>query len=73
VIADVVSYTIAGIDFIHAAGRLFLRKGFTARMNTGMRLAAHKVPRPWRFVSHFPQTTSGKSQESILREQRLKG
>jgi hypothetical protein len=27
VIADVVSYAIAGIGFIHAAGRSFVRKG----------------------------------------------
>jgi hypothetical protein len=27
VIADVVSYAIAGIGFIHAMGRLFVRKG----------------------------------------------
>jgi hypothetical protein len=30
VIADVVNYAIAGIGFLHAAGRLFVRKGFSA-------------------------------------------
>jgi hypothetical protein len=30
VIADVVNYAIAGIGFIHAVGRLFVSKGFTA-------------------------------------------
>ena len=29
-IADVASYAIAGIGVIHALGRLFVRKGFTA-------------------------------------------
>jgi hypothetical protein len=33
VIADVVNYAIAGIGFIHAAGRLFVSKGFTAGLN----------------------------------------
>jgi hypothetical protein len=36
VIADVVNYAIAGIGFIHAVGRLFVRKGFTAILNTVM-------------------------------------
>jgi hypothetical protein len=36
VIADVASYAIAGIGFIHALGRLFVRKGFTAGLNTVM-------------------------------------
>jgi hypothetical protein len=36
VIADVASYAIAGIGFIHALGRLFVRKGFTASLNTVM-------------------------------------
>jgi hypothetical protein len=36
VIADVVNYAIAGIGFIHALGRLFVSKGFTASMNTVM-------------------------------------
>jgi hypothetical protein len=30
VIADVVNYAIAGIGFIHAAGRLFVRMRFSA-------------------------------------------
>jgi hypothetical protein len=34
VIADVVNYAIAGIGFLHAAGRLFVRKGFS--VNTVM-------------------------------------
>jgi hypothetical protein len=55
VIADVVSYAIAGIGFIHAVGRSFVRK---ASMNTAMTLACDKVPRHWRFVSHFSQTAS---------------
>ena len=33
-IADVVNYAIAGIGFLHAAGRLFVRKGFS--VNTDM-------------------------------------
>jgi fatty-acyl-CoA synthase len=36
-------------------------------------LAPHKVRRLWRFVSHFPQTASGKPQKFMLREQELKG
>jgi hypothetical protein len=36
VITDVVNYAIAGIGFIHALGRLFVCKGFTASMNTVM-------------------------------------
>jgi hypothetical protein len=36
VIADVVNYAIAGIGFIHAVGRLFVSKGFTASVNTVM-------------------------------------
>ena len=35
-IADVVNYAIAGIGFIHAVGRLFVSKGFTASVNTDM-------------------------------------
>jgi hypothetical protein len=72
VIADVVSYAIAGIGFIYAAGRLFVRKGFIPSMNTVMTLAYHKVPHLWRFVSHFP-AASGKPQKFILRERGLKG
>jgi len=34
VIADVVNYAIAGIGFLQAAGRLFVRKGFS--VNTVM-------------------------------------
>jgi len=34
VIADVVNHAIAGIGFLHAAGRLFIRKGFS--VNTVM-------------------------------------
>jgi hypothetical protein len=34
VIADVVNYAIAAIGFIHAVGRLFVRKGFS--VNTVM-------------------------------------
>jgi hypothetical protein len=30
VIADAVNYAIAGIGFIHAVGRLFIHRGFTA-------------------------------------------
>ena len=33
-IADVVTYAIAGIGFIHAVGRLFVCKVFTASLNT---------------------------------------
>jgi hypothetical protein len=40
VIADVVSYAIAGIGFIYAAGRLFVRKGFTTSINNVMTLAS---------------------------------
>ena len=57
-IADVVSYAIAGIGFIHAVGRSFVPKGFIPSMNTVMTLAYRKVPRLWRFVSHFSQTAS---------------
>ena len=35
-IADVASYAIAGIGFIHALGRSFVRNGFTASLNTVM-------------------------------------
>jgi hypothetical protein len=35
-IADVVNYCVAGIDFIHAVGRLFVRKFFSASKNTVM-------------------------------------
>ena len=35
-IADVVYYAIAGIGFIHAVGRLFVRKTVTANKNTVM-------------------------------------
>jgi hypothetical protein len=73
VIADVVSYAIAGIGFIYAAGRLFVRKGFIPSMNTVMTLAYHKAPHFWRFVSHFPQAASGKLQKFIFRERGLKG
>jgi hypothetical protein len=34
VIADVVNHAIAGIGFLHAAGRLFIRNGFS--VNTVM-------------------------------------
>jgi hypothetical protein len=37
VIAEVVTYAIAGLRFIHAAGRLFVRDNFSAGMNTVMR------------------------------------
>jgi hypothetical protein len=33
VIADVVNCAIAGIDFIHAVGRVVVRNGFAAGMN----------------------------------------
>ena len=70
-IADVVSYAIAGIGFIHAEGRSFVPKGF---MNAVMTLAYHKVPHLWRFVSHFPQAASGKPQSSFCASKRgLKG
>jgi hypothetical protein len=36
VIADVVSCAIAGIDFIHAVGRVVVRDGFAAGMNIVM-------------------------------------
>ena len=35
-IADVVNYAIAAIGFIHAVGRLFVRKTVTANKNTVM-------------------------------------
>ena len=72
-IADVVSYGIAGIGFIHAVGRSFVPKGFIPSMNTVITLACHKVPHLWRFVSQFPQAASGKRQKFILRERGLKG
>jgi hypothetical protein len=34
VIADMVNCVIAGIGFLHAAGRLFVRERFSAGMNT---------------------------------------
>jgi hypothetical protein len=37
VIADLVTYAIAGLGFIHAAGRLFVRDKFSAGMNTATR------------------------------------
>lgn len=33
------------------------------------RLAGFKVPRIWRFVDSYPQTTSGKIQKFALRDQ----
>jgi fatty-acyl-CoA synthase len=36
-------------------------------------LASHEVPCLWRFVSHFPQTASGKLQKFVLGEQELQG
>jgi hypothetical protein len=53
VIADVVSYAIAGIGFIYAAGRLFVRKGSALlalrfALCTGCLRQATKV--------HFPRT-----------------
>jgi hypothetical protein len=36
VIADVVNFAIAGIGFIHAVGRLIVRKGLAASTNTFM-------------------------------------
>lgn len=35
-IAEVVTYAIAGLGFINAAGRLFVRDNFSAGMNTVM-------------------------------------
>ena len=35
-IADVVNHAIAGIGFIHAMGRLIVRKGLAASTNTFM-------------------------------------
>jgi hypothetical protein len=35
-IADVVNHAVAGIDFIHAVGGLFVRKGSSASTNTVM-------------------------------------
>ena len=35
-IAEVVTYAIAGLGFIHAAGRLFVRDNFSAGVNTVM-------------------------------------
>ena len=72
-IADVVSYAIAGIGYIHAVSRSFVPKGFIPSMNTVMTRAYHKVPHLWRFVSHIPQAASGKPQKFILRERGLKG
>jgi hypothetical protein len=36
VIADMVNFVIAGLGFINAAGRLFVRERFSAGMNTVM-------------------------------------
>jgi hypothetical protein len=36
VIADVINYAIAGIDFIHAVGRVVVGNGFAAGMNIVM-------------------------------------
>ena len=66
-IADVVSYAIARIGFIHAVGRSFVPKGFIPSMNTVMTLAYHKVLHLWRFVSHFPQAASGNPQKFSAR------
>jgi hypothetical protein len=73
VIADVVSYAIAGIGFIHAVGRSFVPKGIIPSMNTVMTLAYHKVPHLWRFVSHFPQAASGKPQKVHSARTRVEG
>jgi hypothetical protein len=73
VIADVVSYAIAGIGFIHEVSRSFVPKGFIPSMKTIITLAYHEIPLLWRFVSHFPQAASGKPQKFILRERGLKG
>ena len=72
-IADVVSYAIAGIGFIHAVSRSFVPKGFIPSMNTVMTLPYHEIPNLWHFVSHFPPAASGKPQKFILRERGLKG
>ena len=68
-IADVVSYAIAGIGFIHAVGRSFVPKGFIPSMNTVMTLALprNSAPLALRFALstgclrqatkvHFPRT-----------------
>jgi acyl-CoA synthetase (AMP-forming)/AMP-acid ligase II len=36
------------------------------------RLASFKVPRIWKFVEQFPQTTSGKIQKFVLRDTYMK-
>ena len=69
-IADVVSYAIAGIGFIYAAGRLFVRKGFTTSINNDARLRQSAAPLVLGF--YFPQIASGKPQRFFLREQVLK-
>jgi hypothetical protein len=73
VIADVISYGIAGIGFVHAVGRSFVPKGFIPSVNTVMTLAYHEIPHLWRFVSHFLEAAAGKPQKFILRERGLKG
>jgi hypothetical protein len=45
VIADVVNYAIAGIDFIHAVGRVVVRNGFAAGMNIVM--TQNGITRRW--------------------------
>jgi hypothetical protein len=73
VIADVVSYAIAGIGFIYAAGRLFIREGFIPSMNTVMTLAYHKVSHFWRFVSHFPQAACRQATKVHFPRTRVEG
>jgi DhnA family fructose-bisphosphate aldolase class Ia len=45
VIADVVNHAIAGIDLIHAVGRVVVRNGFAAGMNIVM--TQNGITRRW--------------------------
>ena len=60
-IADVVSYGIAGIGFIYAVGRSFVPKGFIPSVNTVITLACHKVPYLWFRSFHRLPPASHKS------------
>ena len=57
-IADVVSYAIAGIGFIHAVGRSFVPKRFHTQHEHCYDARLPRISHLWRFVSHFPPAAS---------------
>ena len=72
-IADVVSYAIAGIGFIHAVGRSFVPKGFIPSMNTVMTLALprNSAPLALRFALSTGCLRQAKKKCILTRVQRL--